>query len=104
MTTYRILPYTGADPRSISEVVNNAMSGKINNTGNITLTASSATATSLTDARLTPASVVLFMATTANASGFKDDMYVSARTVGSATISHSTNIQSDRTFAYAIFG
>ena len=34
---YRTLPYQGGDPRLVSEVVNNAMNGKTNNSGTVTL-------------------------------------------------------------------
>ena len=37
---YRTLPYQGGDPRLVSEVVNNAMNGKTNNSGTFTLATS----------------------------------------------------------------
>ncbi len=88
--------------RKIAEVLDGVMDGKINSTGTVTLTAS-ATTTTLTDRRIGTGSVILFMPTTENAAG-EIGMYVSARTGGSATITHASMAQADRTFAYAIIG
>lgn len=52
MTMFRVLPYQGGDPRQISEVVNNLMNGKSNNTGTITLNVGNATTTTLVDERI----------------------------------------------------
>ncbi len=49
---FRVLPYAGATPREISEVVNNLMNGKSNNTGTITLNTGNATTTTLVDERI----------------------------------------------------
>ena len=49
---FRVLPYQGGDPRQISEVVNNLMNGKSNNTGTITLATGNATTTTLVDERI----------------------------------------------------
>jgi len=49
---FRVLPYQGGDPRQISEVVNNLMNGKSNNTGTITLATGNATTTTLIDERI----------------------------------------------------
>jgi hypothetical protein len=49
---FRVLSYAGATPREISEVVNNLMNGKSNNTGTITLNTGNATTTSLVDERI----------------------------------------------------
>ena len=49
---FRVLPYQGGDPRQISEVVNNLMNGKSNNTGTITLATGNATTTTLYDERI----------------------------------------------------
>ena len=56
---FRVLPYQGGTPREISEVVNNAMNGKTNNTGTITLDTSWATTTTLYDERIGFDSVIL---------------------------------------------
>ncbi len=49
---FRVLPYQGGTPREISEVVNNLMNGKSNNTGTITLATGNATSTTLYDERI----------------------------------------------------
>ena len=89
--------------RLIVNVVRGIMDGKINAIGTVTLTASSAT-TTLTDIRVGPDTVILFMPTTANAAGALSGLYVSARTEGSATLTHANNAQSDKTFDYALLG
>ena len=104
MTQFRVLPYTGAEPRQISEVVNNAMSGKINATGSVNLSAGGATATSIPDARISNDSVLLFMPTNTASATFMNDMFISAKTDGSATLSHSSNTAASATFSYLIIG
>ncbi len=49
---YRKLPWTGGDPRSVAEIVNNLVEGKSNNTGEITLVASGAVSTTINDERI----------------------------------------------------
>jgi len=44
---YRKLPWTGGDPRSVAEIVNNLVEGKSNNTGTITLNTGNATTTTM---------------------------------------------------------
>ncbi len=61
---YRTLPYQGGEPRDVAEVTNNAMNGKTNNTGSVTLRASNIT-TTLNDERLGFDSVVLLSPLTA---------------------------------------
>jgi len=56
---FRVLPYQGGTPREISEVVNNAMNGKTNNHGTVTLNTSWATTTTLYDERIGFDSVIL---------------------------------------------
>lgn len=64
---YRKLNWQGGTPREVSEIVNNLVEGKSNNTGEITLAASGATSTTINDERIGFNSVVLLMATTASA-------------------------------------
>ena len=66
---FRILPYAGGDPRTVAEVVNGIMNGKTNNTGSITLATGGATTTTITDRRIGPESILLFMPLTASANG-----------------------------------
>lgn len=49
---YRVLNPSGATPREISEVVNNAMNGKTNNIGYITLSTGNVTTTTIHDERI----------------------------------------------------
>ena len=58
---YRRLPNLGGTQREVAEVVNNLVEGKINSTGSITLATGGATTTTLTDRRIGPDSVILFM-------------------------------------------
>lgn len=92
---------------SVQEVANSLRDGKINSTGTVTLTTSSAT-TTLTNAFLSPSSVVLFDPQTANAAAelYGATMYVltANRGTGSWTITNANNAQSDRTFAYVVLG
>jgi hypothetical protein len=64
---YRKLNYAGAEPREISEVVNNLVEGKSNNTGEITLATGDATTTTINDERIGFNSVVLLMPITNSA-------------------------------------
>jgi hypothetical protein len=64
---YRGLNPAGANEREISEVTNNILNGKTNNTGTVTLNASGATSTTINDERIGFNSVVLLMPTTATA-------------------------------------
>ena len=89
--------------RKIADILNNVLEGKINATGSVTLTASSAT-TTLTDARIGPNTVIAFMPTTSNAAAGVTALYVSARTEGSATLTHANNAQIDRTYGYSLLG
>ena len=56
------MPDTAQHIRLISSVINNTVDGKLNATGDVTLTAS-ATTTTLTDARIGANSIILFMPT-----------------------------------------
>lgn len=56
---YRKLNPAGSTPREISEVVNNLVEGKSNNTGTVTLATGNATTTTITDERIGYDSVIL---------------------------------------------
>lgn len=60
---FRKLNYAGANPREISEVVNNIMDGKTNNTGTVTLATGGATSTTIYDERIGYDSVILLSPT-----------------------------------------
>lgn len=100
---FRVLPYQGGTPRQISEVVNNLMNGKSNNTGRIML-ASSSTTTTLTDERIGVDSVILFTPTSSHAASEMAHLYISAQTSGQATITHRNTGHSDLNFQYVIIG
>jgi hypothetical protein len=97
------IPDTGQHLRLVSTSLNNTINGKLNSTGSITLTAS-ATSTTLTDARIGGNSVILFTPTTANAATALANLYVSARTEGSATLTHASSANTDQSFSYCIIG
>jgi hypothetical protein len=101
---FRILPTFGADWRSVAEIVNGIMNGKTNNTGKLTLT-QSATSTQIIDSRIGGDSVILFMPLNNHAADelAHGHMYVSARSQGSATVTHG-NHNSDMNFAYVVIG
>ena len=100
VSNYRGLSTLGDDARTVANVVNNILDGKINSTGSITLTNSSAT-TTLSDDRIGGDSVILFMPTTSNAS--LTTIYVTARQKGQATLNHA-NATTTRSYEYVIFG
>lgn len=89
--------------RLVSTTLNNVMDGKLNSTGTITLTAS-ATSTTLTDARIGGDSVIVFMPITANGKTAENNLFVSARQSGQATLTHASSSNNDQNFAYIIVG
>jgi hypothetical protein len=99
------LPVAGADARQVAAVVNRVAQGKLNCTGSVVLAAGTAT-TSVSDARVTAASVILLMPTTANAAVELGNgtLFVSARDKGSFTLTHANNAQADRQFDFAVIG
>ena len=98
---YRTLPYQGGEPRDVAEVTNNAMNGKTNNTGSVTLRASNTT-TTLNDERLGFDSVVLLSPLTANAAA--QSPYISTKAKGSVVITHTSVASADLNFDYIIVG
>lgn len=104
MSKFRTLPTSGGSEREVSEIVRGIMDGRTNNTGSITLAASSATSTTLNDARIGYGSAILLSPVTANAAAFITSVYVSAKAQGSATLTHSANTLTDRTYQYIIVG
>lgn len=101
---YRKLNPAGGTPREISEVVNNLVEGKSNNTGTVTLAVAGAITTTLTDERIGYDSIILFMPTTANAASAFGGLYVSAKIKGSATLTHAANVLTDKTYGYLVVG
>jgi hypothetical protein len=89
----------------LSDAINAALKGKLNNTGTVTLTANTTT-TVITDTRIGVDSFIGFMPTTANASAEigNGTMYVSSRGDKTATVTHANNAQTDRSFTYCVLG
>lgn len=99
---YRALPLAHG-PRDLYEIVNSVRDGKLNSTGTFTLVANAAT-TTVADLRAGPDSVILWMATTANAAAAAGGLYVSSRGKQTFTLTHANNAQTDRTFSYVVLG
>lgn len=99
---FRNLNYAGATPREISEVVNNMMNGKINNTGDFTTTQSTTTST-INDERIGYNSVILFTPMNDKAAAEMSSVYISALNKGSATIHHGSH-NFDCIFKYIVVG
>lgn len=83
----------------------NTLIGKANSAADLTLTAN-ATTTTMTDARLSPFSVLTFMPTTATAATALGGLYVAAATMnnGSCVVTHANTADTDKTFRVAIHG
>ena len=94
------IPDHGQHLRLISSALNNTIDGKLNSTGEITLTNSSQT-TTLTDARIGGNSVILLMPTTNNAANAH--IHFTDIGNGTATMNHGSG-SSTRTFKYVIIG
>jgi|TARA_R100001463_G_scaffold7535_6_gene24026 hypothetical protein len=97
------IPDTGQHLRLVSTSLNNTINGKLNSTGTIILTAS-ATSTTLTDARIGGNSVILFMPTTTNGRTALNTLHVSARSNGSATLTHASSGNTDQNLSYCVIG
>lgn len=76
--------------------------GRSNAIGTVTL-AESATTTTVTDQNCAAVSAIVLTPQTANAAAALATSYVTTAN-GSFVITHDSNTQSDRTFAYAICG
>jgi hypothetical protein len=92
-----------AHRRQIAAGVANALGGKLNATASVTLTAS-ATATTLTDARIGPTTHLAFSPLTASAATAAAGLYVSAQRKGVATLTHASNAAADQTFRVLMIG
>lgn len=87
----------------IAQGVRDALRGKSNNVGDLTL-AASATTTLLKDPLIGPESYIDFMPVTAHAAVAKGTLWVSARIAGQATLTHALTIDADKTFVYTVVG
>lgn len=97
---FRRLSVLGDDDLTTANVVNGILDGKVNSTGSVTLTNSSAT-TTLSDDRIGDDSVILFMPTSSDASTVT--IHVTGRQKGQATLNHAS-ATTTRSFDYVIFG
>lgn len=108
---FNLAPIKMMDPvewcRRIASVLNGAMQGKTNNTGSLTLTASSTTTTITFAAGLIGQTTVIHLTpTSANAAGALSGLYVSSRSVESntLTLTHANTAAVDKTFDYTLVG
>jgi hypothetical protein len=94
-----------ANTREIAQVVTRMQLGGLNNTGEVTFTAS-ATTTTVQDKRIGVNSVVTLMPTTASAqAAYIAGWRVSTITAGTSfVITHASAADVDQTFRYAITG
>jgi hypothetical protein len=99
---FRRLPPAGGDQRAVAEILNNAMDGKTNNTGTVTLATGGATSTTISDARISADSTVLL--TPYSDVSAITLFYISSITKGSAVITHTANIASGKTYKYVVVG
>lgn len=102
-TSFRKLPPIGASLRDTAEIVNNCVDGKMNVTGEVTLT-NSVTSTVVFDIRVGAESLIVFQPITADAATelAAGGMYVSSQGKQTFTVTHA-NDTTLRTFRYAVF-
>jgi hypothetical protein len=101
---FRSLPAFGGDQRAVSEVVRGIMDGKTNNTGTLTLATGGATTTTLTDRRIGPDSVIVFVPASSAANADSSRIYASLQGQGTATVNHAANSTANKKYRYAIIG
>lgn len=99
---YRKLNPSGSEPREISEVVNNLVEGKSNNTGDFSTTESTTT-TTIYNERIGYNSVILFTPMNDKAASEMAKLYVSSLNKGYAVITHDSNAHVCN-FKYIIVG
>lgn len=100
-------PPNDPEARRQYEVLQRIRQGKTENVGELTLTANAAT-TVLSDVRISPQSVIVWHARTANAAAELGNgtLYILDANMGNgtATVTHANNAQVDRSFRYAVIG
>jgi hypothetical protein len=87
---YRKLNPAGAEARQISEIVNNLIDGKSNNTGYFS-TVESTTSTIIYNERIGTDSAIIFTPLDSNAASEIANLYIGERTQGQAVIQHGSN-------------
>lgn len=93
----------GADNRSIVERVNLLLAGKMNAATTVTL-APGGTTTTITDKRIGGQSFIGLSPRTATAAAAMTAVYVSAKAKGSATLTHNSTADVDRTYDVLLIG
>ena len=93
------------DVRRVSTAVNLLADNRSDAYGSVTLTANTAT-TVVTEAKVADYSTIILTPRTANAAAEQGagTIYVSAKAIGSFTLTHASNAQTDRTFDYTWSG
>lgn len=99
---YRKLNPSGADPREISEVVNNLVDGKSNNVGDFTTTPNQTTST-IYNERIGFNSAIIFTPMDDKAASEMAKLYVGTRSKGSVVIQHDSNAHVCQ-FMYIVVG
>lgn len=84
-------------------ILNNAVAGKLNVLGEVTLDAGAPT-TTLIDSLITQASLIVLMPMSANAAAALQSLHFQPTDTGSVVIHHANNGQTDRWFRYAVLG
>ena len=97
------VPLSDPTPRQLAQAINLATDGKLNSVGGVTLT-ENVTTTVLLDKRMGVDSVLLFIPTSANAAAIIASIYVSSKGKETATITHTSDANTDKTYDYIIIG
>jgi hypothetical protein len=87
----------------MAERINSIIDGKIDAVDSFTLTAN-ATTTTVSDNKFESNMVPVWSPATANAAAAMTNVYLSARTKGGFTLTHSNTATTDRTFNYSRLG
>lgn len=96
-------PFPDVHRTIMADAINGLIDGKLDVVGTVTLTANVAT-TTVSDNRFESNMAPLLVPTTANGAAALTNVYVSARTKGSFTLTHANNAQTDRSFLYVRLG
>jgi hypothetical protein len=100
-----VLPTDEKNPQKIVTAINQLAQGRSNATGSCTL-AASASSTTVSARNCGAGSVVLLSPRTAHAAAelAAGTLYVAAVALGSFTLAHANNAQTDRSFGYVCLG
>lgn len=89
--------------KDLARAINAILNGNINSTGTVTLRASQTT-TVITNRIISPDTVMILAATTANAAAAADNIYQAVTDKYEITLTHDSNAAVDRTFKYVLLG